>query len=287
MAVLQLLLNGVVSGSILGMVAISFSLVYATTGVFHVAHAGVFTLGAYLVWSFMKLGLPGPAALVLGVAACAAVGALMQQGLYRPLAVRGATPLVVMIASLGLLAIVENLIAAVFTPDILLFPTWWGKDVVAVGPLSVTKTQLLTIATGFGAYAALMLFSQRTLLGKKIRAVSSNPFLAEIGQLAPLRVYVAVYAIASMIVCLPGVLIAVDFGLRPYSGIYYLLVATIAMIAGGVGSLTGAFFVAFVIAILQNLSLLVVPSQWSVGVTFFLFVVVMLFRPRGVFGRAR
>jgi branched-chain amino acid transport system permease protein len=66
-----------------------------------------------------------------------------------------------------------------------------------------------------------------------------------------------------------------------------LLTATIAMIAGGVGSITGAFVLAIAIAELQNLSLLMMPGEWSIGITFFIFVIFMLFRPTGLFAAAR
>ena len=132
-----------------------------------------------------------------------------------------------------------------------------------------------------------MWFAHKTLLGKRIRAVASNPFLAEITRLQPRMAHLYVMAIASAIVCLPGVLVPLDFGLQPYGGVTPLLTATIAMIAGGVGSITGAFVLAVVIAELQNLSLLFIPGEWSIGVTFFIFVIFMLFRPTGLFPAVR
>ena len=87
-------------------------------------------------------------------------------------------------------------------------------------------------------------------------------------------------------VALPGILLGLDLGLQPYGGITLLLTATIAMIAGGVGSITGAFVVSLSIAVLQNLSLLVMPGEWSIGVTFAIFVGFMLLRPRGLFPAA-
>ena len=81
-------------------------------------------------------------------------------------------------------------------------------------------------------------------------------------------------------------LVPLDLGLQPYSGVTPLLTATIAMIAGGVGSITGAFVLAIVIAELQNLSLLVIPGEWSIGITFFIFLIFMLFRPTGLFAAA-
>jgi branched-chain amino acid transport system permease protein len=281
---LQLLVNGLETGCALGVVAISFSLIYATTKIFHVAHAGIYTMGGYLAWWLVTNGVPSVIALLLAVAACTIGGALIQSQLYARLERRGATHLVILIASLGTLAVMQNIIAAVFTPNILQFPIPWASNVVVLGgSVRLTWAQLLTIGVSLAAYAGVMWFAHYTILGKRIRAVASNPFLAQITRLQPQSVYVIVVAIASAIVALPGVLVPLDLGLQPYGGITPLLTATIAMIAGGVGSLTGAFALSIVIAELQNLSLLVMPGEWSIGITFFIFVIFMLFCPTGLF----
>src|SRR5271167_1073592 len=103
MVVWQLLAHGLITGCALGVVAISFSLIYATTQIFHVAHAGIYTMGGYLTWSLITHGVPAPLALLLAMLVCAAVGALIQRYLYQRLAQRRATPLVILIASLGTL----------------------------------------------------------------------------------------------------------------------------------------------------------------------------------------
>jgi branched-chain amino acid transport system permease protein len=220
---------------------------------------------------------------LISVAACAALGALIQSQLYARLERRRATHLVVLIASLGALAVMQNIIAAVYTPDILQFPIEWSSRMVSVGAIRLDYTQLLTIFVSLAAYAGTMLFAHGTILGKRIRAVASNPMLADITRLQPQTVYVYVIAIASALVCLPGILVPLDLGLQPYNGVTPLLTATIAMIAGGVGSITGAFVLSVAIAVVQNLSLLVIPGEWSIGVTFFIFVIFMLFRPTGLF----
>jgi len=280
---LQLLAQGLVTGCALGVVAISFSLIYATTRIFHVAHAGVYTMGGYVAWSLIQHGVPDPLALILAIAACTAVGALIQHQLYHRLERRRATQLVILIASLGVLAVIQNIIAAVYTPNILQFASAWGGRTLSLGGVLVSYAQLLIVLVSLATYGGLLFFAHRTLLGKRIRAVASNPFLAEITRLQPQDVYVIVIAIASAVVCLPGVLVPFELGLQPYGGVTVLLTATIAMIAGGVGSITGAFVLAVAIAVLQNLSLLVMPGEWSIGVTFFIFVIFMLFRPRGLF----
>lgn len=284
MVALQLLINGIVTGCALGVVAISFSLVYSTTRIFHVAHAGIYTMGGYLAYSLVVSGVPDIASLVLAMALCALAGALIQLWLYRPLERRHATHLVVLIASLGLLAVIQNLLAAAYTANILNFPSGWNDRVVSFGGgIRLTHTQLATVAVCILAYIGMMWFAHRTILGKRIRAVASNPFLAEITRLRPQVVYVYVIAIASAVVCLPGVLVPYDLGLQPYGGVTPLLTATIAMIAGGVGSITGAFLLSVGIAVVQNLSLLVMPGEWSIAVTFSIFIIFMLFRPTGLF----
>jgi branched-chain amino acid transport system permease protein len=280
---LQLLVNGLVTGCLLGVVAVSFSLVYATTRIFHVAHAGIYSMGGYVAWSLAAHGVPDLLAVLLAMCACAGLGALIQHQLYHRLEQRRATHLVVLIASLGVLAVIQNSIAAVYSPNILQFPGNWTGVVVPLGGVRLTHVQLLILVMGISVYAGVMWFAHATLLGSRMRAVASNPFLAEITRLQPNDVYVIVIAIASALVCLPGVLVAYDQGLQPYGGIAVLLTATIAMIAGGVGSITGAFLLSLVIAVLQNLSLLVMPGEWSIGITFFVFVIFMLFRPRGLF----
>jgi branched-chain amino acid transport system permease protein len=288
MLALQLLCNGIVTGCALGIVAVSFSFVYATTKIFHVAHAGVYTMGGYVAWSMLRHGLPAPLAFLIAIAACTALGALIQGVLYARLERRRATHLVVLIASLGTLAVIQNILAAVYTANILRFDLPRGSEVFHLGGnVRLTMTQILTVLLSLAAYAGVMWFSHGTILGKQIRAVASNPFLAEITRLEPRRVHVYVMAIASALVCLPGILVPLDFGLQPYNGITPLLTATIAMIAGGVGSITGAFVLAIVIAELQNMSLLFIPGEWSIGVTFFIFVIFMLFRPTGLFAAAR
>ncbi len=283
MLALQLLVNGLVTGCALGVVAISFGLIYATTKLFHVAHAGVYTLSGYLAWSLVGHGVPAIGAMVVAMAAAALLGGLIQGVLYAELERRRATHLVVLIASLGTLAVMQNIIAAVYTPNILQFPLPWSSRMVSLGAVRLTWTQILTVVLCLSAFAGIMWFSHRTILGKQIRAVASNPFLAEITRLRPQRIYVTVVAIGSAVVALPGILVPLDLGLQPYSGITPLLTATIAMIAGGIGSIGGSFLVAVGIAVLQNMSLLIMPGEWSIGVTFGIFIIFMLFRPTGLF----
>lgn len=286
MLLLQLLVDGLINGLAIGLVAISFSLVYATTRVFHVAHAGIYTLGGYIAWYVVDRGWPFAVACIVAVAGSAVAGALLQKHVYEPLKERRASPLVLLIASLGALAVLQNLVAVIFTPNLLQFAVSWRTQLVSFGPIALSYVQVLIATASTITFAGLLWTSRRTALGRRIRAVASNPLFAEIARLRPRRVAVQVMMIASAIVALSGVLVGLDQAIQPYTGTVVLLTASVAMIAGGIGSLTGAFVVSIALAVLQNLSLLVMPGRWSIAVTFGLFIFFMIARPEGLF-RAR
>ncbi|MBN9244301.1 MAG: hypothetical protein J0I98_16060, partial [Mesorhizobium sp.] len=145
MIVLQLLVNGIVSGCGLGIMAISFSLIYSTTNVLHVAHAGIYTLGGYLAWTLVGHGVPAVPAFAGAIALCAAAGVLIQRELYDRLADRKAAELVYLIASLGLLGIIQNALAAIYTADPLRFPLGWAGEMVSSVAIRLSVPQLLTI----------------------------------------------------------------------------------------------------------------------------------------------
>jgi branched-chain amino acid transport system permease protein len=282
MLFLQLLADGLVTGCAIGLVAVSFSLFYGTTKVFHVAHAGIYTLGGYVAWYVASFGAPFVVAAVAGVVCAAAVGGVIQSQVYARLEQRNAAPLVLLIASLGVLAVLQNAIAILFTTNMLQFSFPWRTQTVTFGPIAFSYSQLMIAGVSIVVFAGLVWMSRSTAYGRRIRAVASNPFLAEITRLRPKEIYVQVMMIASAMAAIAGILIALDQAMQPYTGVLVLLTATIAVIAGGIGSLTGAFVISIVLSVLQNVSLVIMPGRWSIAATFGLFILFILIRPRGL-----
>jgi branched-chain amino acid transport system permease protein len=282
MLYLQLLADGLITGCAIGLVAVSFSLIYSTTKVFHVAHAGVYTAGGYITWFVASYGAPFAVACVAGVIGSALLGAVIQSQVYQRLEERSAPPLVLLIASLGVLAVLQNGVAILFTTNMLQFSYPWRNQTVIFGAVGLSYAQVTIVIVSVLVFAALTWMSQYTLFGQRIRAVASNPFLAEITRLRPKTLFVLVMMIGSGIVGLAGTLIALDQAMQPYTGVLILLTATIAVIAGGIGSLTGAFVISLALSVLQNLSLAVMPGRWSIAATFGLFILFILIRPQGL-----
>jgi len=282
----QLLVSALVVGAIQAMIAISFALIYSVSGIFHIAHAGVFAVGAYMTWWLLAwAGLPAPLAIAAAVAIAALLGGAIYWLIYRNLVKWGSPHLVIMITALGLLAVLDNGMALIFSTNTLFYPIEWGRGIVAAAGIRITYLQISVVVTSLLLLAVYSVLLSRTPLGRRIRAVSSNPLMAQLGRLAPERVYLYVFMIASGTVGIAGLLLAADVGIRPYAGMQYFLTAAVAVIAAGVGRVTGAFVVAIAISLIQNFSLIFVQGQWAVVVTFLVFLVAMLFFPQGIFYR--
>jgi branched-chain amino acid transport system permease protein len=221
---------------------------------------------------------------MIAIAICAVAGVVIQTQLYNRLADRRATPLVVLVASLGALAIIQNAIAMTYTTNILQFPLGWNHTAIGVGNSSIRLSypQILTLLVGAALFLGTICFARYTVLGKRIRAVASNPFLADITRLRPRQTYSYVMAISSATVGVCGILAGLDFGLQPYSGTLPLMTATVAVFAGGIGSTLGAFVVAIILSVIQNLALLVMPGEWGVAIAFGVFIIFMIVLPTGL-----
>jgi branched-chain amino acid transport system permease protein len=283
MLLLQLIVDGIVSGCAVGVVALTFSYIYSVTGVFHVAHAGVYTLGGYVTWWLTGLGAPFGLALLASVMVAGALGILIQKTIYERLARSKAPPLVLLIASLGVLAVCQNIAALLFTPNVVQFSLPWRLTMNDFGPVSLSTPQILTVVSSVAILVVLTAFSERTQLGSRIRAVASNPQLAEIVRLRPYQVYVYVVGIASGLVAISSSLVGLDQAMQPFTSVLVLLTAVIAVIAGGIGSLRGAFIVSLILSVLQNMILVMVPGRWSIAFTFGLFILFILVMPTGLF----
>ncbi|MBS7707484.1 branched-chain amino acid ABC transporter permease [Chelatococcus asaccharovorans] len=285
MLYLQLFVDGVVSGCAIGLVSISFSYFYSVTGTFHVAHAGIYTLCGYVAWALVAAGAPFIAALMLAVLAGALSGYATQHVLYQRLADRQASPLVMMIASIGLLTVLQNIVAIVFSPNIVQFDMPWRVGHLDIAGVTLSHPQALIALVSIVIFVGLTVFSARTDLGKRIRAIASNAELAEITRLDPKRVFAYVLAISSAIVAVPAVLVGVDQAMQPYTSLIVLLTAVVAMIAGGIGSLPGAFGMSIVLAVIQSLSVALIPGRWSIAAVFGIFILFILLKPEGLFRR--
>jgi branched-chain amino acid transport system permease protein len=282
--VLQLLANGLVSGSLYALVAVGFGLILGTTRTFHFAHGVVYTAGAYVAFlASATLGLPLAAAAVAGIVGAAALGLAIEAVVYQPLRVRGASPLAILIASLGTLILLENVIAMAFSTDAKLL-TGFPVARMEMGGVGFTSLHLTTVGLAAVLIGALLLFLYRTAPGRAIRAVANNPEMAEIVGIETRRLFLLVFAVGSGLAAVPAILLTMDRGATPDMGMEAILVAAIAVIVGGLGSLPGAVLGAVILGLAQNLGVMAIRSEWQAAIAFGVLLVVIVLRPSGLFG---
>lgn len=283
---LQLLINGIIVGSLYALLGISFTAIFAPTKIFHFMHASIYVFSGYFLYQFaMGWGWPLPLAILASILLAGGMGVLAEQIIYSPLRKMGAGSMEMLLSSFGGYVILQNLILLIWKsdprtvkiPEVL-------KNGIPVGLLTFTPLDVITIITSGVALLAVALFMRSTKVGKAMRAVENDTLGATIVGIPTQRVRYMSFFLGSILVAVAAAFIVMDKGLEPTIGVNAVLVATVAMIVGGVGSYSGAALAGLMIGIAENLGIWQIPSEWKSTITFSVLVLFILFRPRGFFG---
>ena len=281
---LQFLANGLCKGSVIAVVALGFGLIYTTTRVFHIAHAGIYVLAGYSLWMALVLWtLPLVVAVPFALAIAALAGTLVEWAVYQPLARRSASAAVVMISSVGLQIIFENLIALAFGNQTQILRPG-VEETLEFGSVILTTVQIAQFLVGLAMTAGFWLFLKHTRAGQVCRAVSDDETLALVLGVRVPRVRLLVFALGSIFAAVGSVLVSLDIGLDPHVGFPVVLAAAVACIIGGLRNFLAPAVGGFLLGIAQSLVVWQTSSQWEEAVTFGLLILFLVFRRQGLFG---
>lgn len=282
----QFIINGIISGFTYGLIALSFSVIYTPTRFFHFAHGAVYTWGAYFAYvGAAILSLPLEITLLLAVALAIALGVGLEAWIYRPLRRQGATSLVLLLASLGLYIVLQNVISLIFgdaTQQLLVGTVVEG---IALFDGRVTTIQLYTICVSAVAFVLVGAILRFARLGKILRAVASDPELARVHGIDIDRVISGAFALGSGLGGLAASLVALDVGMTPLMGLNAMITGVVIMIAGGVGSVLGTLLCGLLLGLIQHIGVWMVGSQWQDVIVFVILIFFLLLRPQGIFGK--
>ncbi|MCK5057942.1 MAG: branched-chain amino acid ABC transporter permease [Candidatus Aminicenantes bacterium] len=285
---IQVIFNVFISFSYYLLIAISFSLVYSITRFFHFAHAVVFTGGAYFTFLFkVWLGLPLGLAVVLAIVCSALLGCLMDVGVYRHLRKKQASSMILLLASLGMYIVLQNLISMVFGDDTKTIRSWAVKEGLNVFGARITPVQILIIVTSIVLVVLVALFLKKSKMGKAMRAVANDPELANISGINSNRVILWTFAIGSALAGIAGILVSLDVDMTPTMGMNALMMGVVAMIIGGVGSIPGVALGALLLGFAQHFGVWKISSQWQDAIAFIILFVFLMFKPEGFLGRKK
>lgn len=284
--VLQLFVSGIVIGSRYALIAVSFGIIYSTTQIFHLAHAGTYTIAAYaaIVVSTM-LGAPLWLGLLAGLLAATLFGAAMELGMYRPMRRRSATKLAMFLASLGLSIVVSSLMQIIFGPQNLSLQRV-PNATYFLGSVTITTLNIAEIVVGWAALAALLLFLRKTQYGRAINAVRTNPQVAMSVGISVDRIYLLVMMIGSFMVGIAALLFLMGNVAFPTMGLSPILIGFIAVFLGGTDNILGAAVGGMVLGLATSLSGIWLAGDFASVVVFGILFIVLVFRPQGLLGRA-
>ncbi|UCE32147.1 MAG: branched-chain amino acid ABC transporter permease [Burkholderiales bacterium] len=283
--------NGLMMGSIYVLVALGMVLIYGVMHVVNFAHGVLFMVGGYtchfLITRLLEpvFGTGSLAAYVVAVAlsmlVLAAIGIVVERGVFRPLAGNLRNQV---IASLGLILAIENLVIVLWGPNALSISVPTTDVHFDVGPLRFSIHQVLIIAVTLAVVVLLGMFLKRSRFGTAIRATAQDGEAARVLGIPVERVHVITFAIGTALAALGGSLIGPFFLVFPTMGDAPLLKGLAGILLGGMGSVPGAVIGGLTIGVAESVSTLYFPTDYKDSVAFIVMIAILLARPRGLFG---
>ena len=279
--ILEQVVNGLLIGANYLLIALGLSLIFSLGGIVNLAHGAFYAIGAYLTVALAPtVGFGG--ALVLSPAIVGLLGLVIERFLLRRF--YRADPILSLLLTFGLAMVAEQALRMIFgaAPVPFSIPPWL-RGPVLLGEFIYSKYRLIILGVAVLCVAGLWVLLKRTAFGRVVRAGVQNPdMVAALG--ISLRPYMtAVVMIAVALAALAGTMMAPVTGVTPTMGAEVLTFAFVVVVIGGLGSFWGVVLAALIVGVVRGLAAYAVPPATEAAV-YFLMVLVLLLRPRGLFG---
>lgn len=279
--IVQLLVYGIVTGSILALGAIGVSLVFAILRFAHFAHGDFMTIGAYSALVVVAgAGMPIIVAAPFAILVVAAMAIAVELSVYRPL--RQSSPIVLLISSFGMALILRSAVQLIWGTGNHVYSSGIQLPIRVFG-IAIGPNHLWIIAGTVLLIGVLHVFLQYTKFGKAMRAMADNRDLARISGIPTDRVILIAWIIAAGLAAMAGIFLAMDTRLHPVMGWNLLLPVFASAIVGGIGRPYGAMAGGLLIGVAMEMSTLAINPAYKQAVAFALMVATLVVRPTGIF----
>lgn len=283
--ILQFLTNGLIEGCLIAIMALGFALIYNTTHVFHMAYSVIYMITPYFFMSFYNsLGLNSVLAIILSLLFVVLLHIGIEIGIYQTLNKRRASHIIQLIASLGVMTIVINIIALSYGNESKILDNNFSES-ITIWNILITQNQLFQFLISALVIIVYLLFLRFTNLGISIRALSNNEELTSKLALDNRKLRIVLFAISGLLAGVAGLLNAWDVGMDPYVGMPALLNAIVAVIIGGLGKYNTAIIGGILLGLLQAVVIWKFSTNWAEAVSFVVLIIFLLVRPQGLFGQ--
>jgi branched-chain amino acid transport system permease protein len=281
---LEALLAGLFNGLIYAAVAVGLALIWGITDVINFAHGEFLMLAMYAAYWLYTLGHVDPTMSAPLVAVLLAfVGFLTYALIIKRL--QDGPPMTVILATFGLSLVLRQVAFIAFTPDYRTLPDTWLSGSVSLAGISMGRPSVVTGLIALVMVIALFVLVYRTRWGHALQAVAEDRQVAALVGIPPDRINAQVWMLGSAAVGLAGALLTTFFYVFPSVGTVFALLAFVAVCMGGFGSLAGAVIAGLLIGVIEAMTgYFVAPALKTVSI-YVLFILVLWYRPRGLFGR--
>lgn len=283
----QQLVNGLSLGALYALFALGFTLIFGVLGVINLSHGAIFMVGAYSgLEAIACLGLPLWLALPFAFLVSGLFGFLVDVLVLKPLRRRHAPHLIPMIATIGIGIALNNTVQGVFGAQNLRFPAGTiSNDTISIAGVGLTALELAIILLSFALMAALMVVIRKTQLGRALRAIAESPRAAYLVGINVEGLFMLTSFVAAGLGGVAGVLIGLySNAIFPLMGQPMLQKGVAVIILGGMGDIRGALFAGLFLGFAEVLSVAYVGSTMRDAVAFGLLFLILLVRPKGLFG---
>lgn len=281
----QLLVDGIRFGLLIAMAAVGLSLIFGTTGLTNFAHGELVTIGAVAAWYInVSGGVNLIVATILAMVVGAAVGALNELGLWRPLRRRGTGLIAALVVSIGLSLLLRYLIQVVYGGRSSPYQGFQGGRAVDYGIFTMTNADLASVVISVVVLVLVAVMLQRTKIGKAMRAVSDNRDLAASSGIDVNRVILVVWMMGGALAALGGVLLGLSDQVQWDMGFRLLLLMFAGVTLGGLGTAYGALVGSLIVGVFVQMSTLVIPNDVKYVGGLLLLIVILVIRPQGILG---
>lgn len=278
----QSILNGLVSAALIAPPAVAFSMLFAILRFPNFAIGGYIAVGAFAAYAAnLWLGLPLWLAALVGMAVAAVITWLSDVIVFRPM--RGSSAVTLLVVSIALTLIIENVIRFIFGADVRGFDLPLTRPIKIAG-LRITIEQIYIMGITLGVVGCTHLLLAYTRIGKAMRATADNFALAEVRGIHTRRVIAVTWLYCGALFGLTGVLAGLDLVIEPLVGWNLTIPIFAAAILGGIGSPYGAMLGAILVGLAEEFTTLILPSTYKVGVGFAIIALLLLLRPHGLLG---
>jgi branched-chain amino acid transport system permease protein len=280
----QLLINGILFGTMYGIAAIGLSLIFGTMRIVFIAQGTMIILAAYgSFWLFKLWGMDPYVSILFVVPASLIVGIGFYQALFRKVAKAGQFP--TLLIAFGLMALLENLMFVVFTGNTRALQTSYSTYALTLLGMKISFGRLMVFVMAILGTAAVTFFLKKTLLGKAVRAASENLEYAMLVGITPHQVNTVTFALGMGLAGLAGVATATTYAFDPFSGFVFGLKAMIALALGGMGNVAGALLGGMLLGVVESYSAFLLSGGWADVISYAVFLLVLMFKPEGLFSR--